>query len=195
MNICASCNSDSVVFGKTKIKVGREIFETKAEHCEKCGHVAIGPQLQAEIDKWALGFSKSIVELQPYFSEAMLNRVTDLARMFNLSKSEFMKVCTVFFLLRLTRNENFKTLRTEVIRRAQAKYQGKREKVCVPIKYQLFKKVDLYTRVWKLEYEANVMEEAVQFCVAILDHRAQIEETKRQRAALINFVRSHAMAS
>lgn len=194
MEFCISCESDSVVFGKTKIKVGRETFETEAEHCKKCKTVAIGPQLQKEIDEWALQFTKSIVELQPYFTEGMADKIESFANKFNLSKAEFMKVCTTFYILEMTKIKNFKSLRTEVLAYAQKKHKGERKKICVPIKYQLFKKADLYARVWKLEYESNVMEEAVQFCVTVLDnHVAKIEESTKQE--LVHFVENHAMAS
>ncbi len=194
MEFCISCENDSVVFGKTKIKVGRETFETEAEHCKKCKTVAIGPKLQKEIDEWALQFTKSIVELQPYFTKGMADKIDFFANKFNLSKSELMKVCTTFYILEMTKIKNFKTLRTEVLAEAQKKYKGERTKICVPIKYQLFKKVGLYAEVWNLEYESNVMEEAVQFCMTVLDnHVAKIEESKKQE--LVHFVENHAMAS
>lgn len=194
MKFCISCETDSVVFGKTKIKVGRETFETEAEHCKKCNKVAITPGLQKKIDEWALQFIKSIVELQPYFTSDMHERIATLSHKYNLSKSEFMKACTAFYLLEMTKLSNFKALRTEFLDKAKGKYKGNRDKISIPIKYQLFKKVDLYTRVWKLDYDANVFEEAIAFCVIALDdHSNHIEQIKRQE--LVHFVESYAMAS
>lgn len=196
MEFCTSCESDSVVFGKTGIKVGREIFRTEAEHCKRCKIVAISPKLQKDIDEWAQQFTKSIVDLQPYFTRAMADRVEVFARKFSLSKSELMKVCTLFYILEMTKVKNFKTLRTQVLAGARKKYTGGKTKICVPIKYQLFKKVRLYAEVWSLEYESNVMEEAVQFCVTVLDNHAglaKIDESKKQ--ALVHFVENYAMAS
>ncbi|MDZ4677944.1 MAG: hypothetical protein SGI74_10620 [Oligoflexia bacterium] len=194
MEFCVACETDSVVFGKTKIKVGRETFKTEAEHCRKCKKVAISPKLQKEIDEWALQFTKSIVELQPYFTEGMADKIEFFSNKYNLSKSEFMKVCTTFYILEMTKIKNFKSLRTEVLAEAKKKYKGERKKICVPIKYQLFKRIDLYARAWALEYESNVMEEAAQFCVTVLDsHVTKIEESKKQE--LVHFVENHAMAS
>ncbi|MEK6628220.1 MAG: hypothetical protein AABY53_06305 [Bdellovibrionota bacterium] len=194
MEFCIYCETDSMVFGKTKIKVGRETFETEAEHCKKCKKVAISPKLQKEIDEWALQFTKSIFELQPYFTKDMTNKICFFANKFNLSKSELMKVCTTFYILEMTKIKNFKTLRIEVLAEAQKKHRGDRTKICVPIKYQLFKKVGLYANVWNLEYESNVMEEAVQFCMTVLDNQvAKVEESKKQE--LVHFVENHALAS
>lgn len=183
-----------MIFGKTKIKVGRETFETEAEHCKKSKKVAISPKLQKEIDTWALQFTKSIVELQPYFTKDMANKIYYFANKFNLSKSELMKVCTTFYILEMTKIKNFKILRIEILAVAQKKYKADSTKICVPIKYQLFKKVSLYANVWNLEYESNVMEEAVQFCMTVLDnHIAKIEESIKQE--IVHFVENHAMAS
>lgn len=194
MEFCISCENESVVFGKVKIKVGREHFETEAEHCDKCGTFGMTPQIQKQIDEWAMQFTKSIVELQPYFTQAMMEKITALSQRFSLNKTEFVKLCTTFYLTEMTKIPNFKALRGEVLAEAGEKYQGARSKICVPIKYQLFKKIDLFERVWKLEYDANVVEEAVQFCVTVLDdHISQIEETKKQE--LVHFVETHAMAS
>ena len=194
MEFCMSCENDAVVFGKTKIKVGRETFETETEHCKKCKTVAISPKLQKDIDEWALQFTKSIVELQPYFTKGMANKIDFFANKFNLSKSELMKVCTTFYILEMTKIKNFKSLRIEVLAETQKKYKGERTKICVPIKYQLFKKIGLYAEVWNLEYESNVMEEAVQFCMTVLDnHVSKIDESKKQE--LVHFVENHAMAS
>lgn len=194
MEFCVSCETDSVAFGKTKIKVGRETFETEAKHCTKCKKVAISPKLQKQIDEWALQFTKSIVELQPYFTKGMSDRIESLAGKFSLSKAEFMKVCTTFYILEMTKIANFKALRDEVLAESQRRYKGDRAKICIPIKYQLFKKIGLYANMWNLEYESNVMEEAVQFCVVVLDsHVARVEESKKQE--LVHFVEHHAMAS
>ncbi len=193
MDFCMSCETDSVVFSKTKIKLGRESFETEAQQCENCGNVAISPQIQSEIDTWANQFTKSIIELQPYFSRAMYGRIIEYSAKFNLNKSEFMKACTVFYLEKMMAMKNFKKLRMQVLEKARLKDEGAREKICVSIKYQLFKKVELYSRVWKLEYDSNVMEEAVQFFVTILDRTAEVKEADRKD--LIQFVTSHAMAS
>ncbi len=189
-----SCQSKSVVFGKTKIKVGREFFETNAEHCSICNKVAISPKLQKQIDEWALQFTKSIIEIQPFFSKKMSSRIEFYARSFNLNKSEFMKLCTAFYLLEMTRLKNFKTLRENIFIESQKIFNGEKSKICVSIKYQLFKKITLYAEMWNLEYESNVMEEAVQFCIFILDNQSgMIEESKKIK--LVNFVEYHAMAS
>lgn len=194
MEYCISCETNSVVFGKTKIKVGRETFETEAEHCTKCKKVAVDSELQKKIDEWAMQFTKSFIELQPYFTTDMHDRISVISNQFSLSKSEFMKACTTFYLMRMTGVPNFKTIRSDVLKKAAAKYKGDRDKICVPIKYQLFKKINFYTLVWKLDYDANVFEEAVQFCVTILDdHDATIQESKKQE--LVHFVEHHAMAS
>lgn len=194
MDFCVSCENESVVFGKTKIKVGRETFETEAEHCNKCQKVAISPKIQKQIDEWALKFTKNIVELQPYFTKSMSDRIESLASKYSLSKTEFMKICTTFYILEMTKIANFKALREEVLLESQRSYRGDRTKICVPIKYQLFKKIGLYAKMWDLEYDSNVMEEAVQFCVVVLDnHAAKVTESKKQE--LVHFVEYHAMAS
>jgi len=169
MKFCISCENDSVVFGKVKIKVGREYFETEAEHCEKCGTFGMSPQIQKQMDEWAVRFIKSIAELQPYFTAEMMEKIASLSHRFSLNKAEFVKICTTFYVAEMTKVPNFKDLRSEVLAEVQERYKGTRSKICVPIKYQLFKKIDLFGRVWNLEYDSNVMEEAVQFCVTVLD--------------------------
>lgn len=194
MKLCLSCESNSVVFGKTKIKVGRETFETEADLCTKCKKIAISPKLQKQIDEWASQFTKSIVELQPYFSRIMYEKMELLANRFNLTKPEFMKICTTYYILEMTKVKNFKSLRKEVLAESKMKSKGARKKVCVPIKYQLFKKIRLYADMWNLEYDANVMEEAVEFCIVILDnHSIQMNESTKEE--LVHFVEQYAMAS
>jgi hypothetical protein len=194
MKLCLSCESNSVVFGKTKIKVGRETFETEADHCITCKKVAISSKLQRQIEIWASQFTKSIVELQPYFAKAMYDKLELLANRFNLTKPEFMKICTTYYILEMTKAKNFKILRQDVLSESKKKFKGVRKKVSVPIKYQLFKRIRLYANMWNLEYEANVMEEAVEFCVVILDSQsAQIKESKKEE--LVHFVEQYALAS
>ena len=102
---CLSCESNSVVFGKTKIKVGRETFETEADYCTKCKKVAISPKLQRQIDEWASQFTKSIIELQPYFAKTMYDKMELLASRFNLTKPELMKLCTTYYILEMTKEK------------------------------------------------------------------------------------------
>lgn len=83
-----------------------------------------------------------------------------------------------------------KTFETETERN----YKGERAKICVPIKYQLFKKIGFYNNMWNLEYDSNVMKEAVQFCIVVLDnHAAKVDESKKQE--LVCFVENYAIAS
>lgn len=194
MEFCLSCETNAVVICKTQIKVGRETFETSAESCTKCKKVFITPQLQREIDRWALQFTKSIVELQPYFSSDLAEKIDLYSKKFILSKSELMKAFTTFYIAEMAQTKSFKRIREAVLRKAQAKYKGERAKICVPIKYLLFKKIGAYAEFWNLGYDANVMEEAVQFCVAVLDnHFGEVEDANRNR--LVKFVEQHAMAS
>ena len=194
MEFCISCENDSVVFGKIKIKVGRETFETEAEHCKKCKTVAIDPKLQKKIDEWALQFTKSIVEIQPYFTKDIADKIDFFSNKFNLSKSELIKICTTFYILEMTKIKNFKTLRTELLAETQKKNKNERTKICVPIKYRLFKKINLYAEAWNLKYDSSAMEEAVLFCMTVLDsHIIKVEDSKKQE--LVHFVEIHAMAS
>jgi len=103
MKFCLTCESNTVVFGKTKIKVGRETFETEADHCTKCKKVAISPKLQRQIDEWASQFTKSIVELQPYFNRFIHDKIGLLATRFSLTKPELMKICATFYILEMTK--------------------------------------------------------------------------------------------
>lgn len=171
MEYCLKCEKDSVSFGAVKIKVGKMGYDTKAKRCLECGYFEKTPKLQKEIDQWGLNIPDSIMEFQPYFSTDLIKTVDDLCMRFNMKRTEFIKVCTAFYLAILTEEPNFKGMRKMALEKADLSFQGPKAKINVQVKYNLFKKIDLFTRVWKLDYTSNVIEEAVKFCALTIDDK------------------------
>lgn len=192
MEYCLNCEKDTVSFGDVRINVGSKVFETKANRCVECGFFEKTPKLQKEIDAWGLSNSSSIMEFQPYFASDLIESVNALCERFNMKRTEFIKVCTAFYLSVLTQESNFKDLRKTALEKADKVFQGQKEKVNIQVKYNLFKKIDLFTRAWKLEYSSHVIEEAVRFCVLTIEDKLSQQSTKQR---LMQDIQVSALAS
>lgn len=191
MEFCINCEKNTVVFGKTSIRVGNKEFTLEAEHCTNCDSVNLSPENQKQIDEWGNTLPTAIAEFQPYLPTKLVVASKEHSKMFGLKWSEFIKVCTTFYLSEMTKEKGFKQLRTEVLSEGIKSFGEIKEKHSIPVRYRLFKQLQLFAEVWNL-HESNVLEEALLFCVTVLES----ERThKTERAEFQEFLEKISMAS
>jgi hypothetical protein len=191
MEFCVVCEKEAVVFGKTTIKVGDKEFTLEAEHCTNCDSVGLSPHNQEQIDKWGNELPTTVAEFQPYFPKKLIAASEHYAKHFGLKWSEFVKVCTAFYLAEMTKEKRFKQIRSDVLCEGEKLFSSSKEKSHVPVRYRLFKQLQLFAEVWNIR-ETNVLEEALLFCATLLEsHRSH----EAEKAELQEFVEKHAMAS
>jgi hypothetical protein len=169
---CLHCEDNTkVVEKKIALKIGKATFSTKTLVCGKCKSYALTPKIREEMDKWGRDLSKSIAEPQPVFSEATHKFAEEMARKYGLSKVPLFRALTAFYLNKVVNREDFQDL-AEFIRSHDSNNLldgGKKSKVCVPVNYMLFKKLQTFTEVWKTTH-AKAIEEAVIFGLSALSH-------------------------
>lgn len=197
MKFCVECENQSIVFGETIIKIGEKDFTLETEYCKKCDTVHLSPEDQEKIDRWGNELTTTVKESQPYFSEQMLKQSNIYAKSFGLKWTEFIKVCTTFYLFEMTKDKKFKEARKIFLIQAQERFVVKaREskiKKSIPVRYRLFKQMQLFAESWNV-HEANVIEEAVLCCTALLESR-NVRETAKKKAQLQGYVKQFATAS
>lgn len=185
MEFCIECENESVVFGETVIKVGEKEFSLKADHCVKCGSVYLSPENQQEIDKWGNELPTTVAEFQPYFAQSLIELSEQYSKQFGLKWAEFVKVCAAFYLAEMTKEKGFKEYRSEILGEAQQIFKDAKKKTSVPVRYRLFKQLQLFSEAWDIR-ESNVLEEAVLFCATLLKshhaHEAELHEFFEKRA-------------
>lgn len=197
MKFCVECEKESVVFGKTTIKIGEKDFPLETEYCTKCDAVHLSPKDQEKIDIWGSELTTAVKESQPYLPEQALILSDVYAKAFGLKWTEFVKVCTTFYIFEMTKDKKFKEARESLLAEAQQIFvtnsKASKIKKSIPVRYRLFKQMQLFAEVWDI-HEANVIEEAVLCCTALLEsHKAQgIAEKK---ALLQSYVERFATAS
>lgn len=180
MKFCINCETESVVLSKKDIHVGEEKIRLEVENCKKCGTLFLSPEDQKKIDKWGNELTTAVKETQPYFTDEVYNITRDYAKRYGLKWPQFVKLCTAFYLFRMTRDKNFKKVREVLLARTVENFsnQYKKSKHSVSINYRLLKQLELFSDVWNIK-EANVIEEAVLCCVSLLDFGQQITESEK----------------
>lgn len=168
MDFCIYCKNNSLAFGKTEIKIGDKTIDINTTKCSKCHRFLISPKIQKEINNLAL---KKRINLSPSFIKSTYNEIESLSNKFKLRKEEFINICTSFYILEVTKIKNFKTLRESIIK---SNYKKNKIKIKTPLKYQLFKKINLFTNVFNLKNESKVMEEAINFCFRLLGNKEEL---------------------
>lgn len=188
MEFCIECEKEAVKFGETNIKIGEKEFSLKADHCTNCGSIQLSPENQKEIDKWGNELTTTVAEFQPYFSKDLLILLDEYSRHFGLKRAEFVKACTTFYLSEMTKEKEFKSYRSEILAEASHVFTDSKTKIAVPVRYRLFKQLQLFAEAWNL-HESNVLEEAVLFCATLIKshHNGEVE--------LQEFVEKYATAS
>ena len=192
MEFCPNCEKKAVVFGKTSLKVGDKDFPLEAEYCKNCGMVQLSSKNQDTIDQWGNSLATNIAEFQPYFSEAVLSISKEQADHYGLKWAEFVKVCTTFYLSEMTKEKSFSTVRKEILDEGEKYSSGPKTKKAVPVRYRLFKQLQLFSEIWDIR-ESNVIEEAILFCVTLLQDEAS--DYKQKQIGLQQFVEKYSMAS
>jgi hypothetical protein len=193
--LCPICSKGEIVEKTIQIPIGRQTFETLAQACEACGVYAVTPQLQKKIDEWGNGFKKSFIEVQPILTDVVRSYVAKKAEAHALNSVDIIRLFTVFYLKEARSYQNFSKI-DKLIRESEAVSLFKnreRKPVSIPIRYAAFKLMNRASKVLDLQI-AQIMEEAVNFCVA-LKHLEDTSELKQIIAMLDQFVEDHALAA
>lgn len=167
---CPFCEDDrKVVEKKVSIPVGSEAFVTKLFACEKCGRYALTPEIRDKMDEWGRKLTKNIIEPQPIFSEAVHKYAEELAMQYGLKRVAFFRVLTAFYLSRIVNRDDFEEIKQFCANHVSRKLmeEGKRSKISVPIRYLMYRKLQVFSDVWNIPH-AKVIEEAVVFGLTVL---------------------------
>ncbi|MCM2281068.1 MAG: hypothetical protein NDI61_04395 [Bdellovibrionaceae bacterium] len=180
-----------MVFGPATIKVGDKEFTLETEYCQGCDSVGLTPDNFRQIDEWGNALPTNVAEFQPYLPTKIIAASERYAKQFGLKWAEFVKACTTFYLVEMTKEKEFKILRSEVLAEGTDIFNSAKQKVYVPVRYRLFKQLQLFAEVWEL-HETNVIEEALLFCVTVLESGMSHEAEK---AEFQEFLEKFSMAS
>lgn len=169
---CPRCEKNSsVVEKRISIKIGKATFSTKAPVCEKCKSYALTPELRREMDQWGREQTRSIAEPQPVFSAAAHQFAEEMARKHGLSKVPLCRALTAFYLNKVVNRKDFQNLAGFLKTKESNELLGggSKSKICVPVNYMLFRKLQTFSEVWKTT-PAKAIEEAVIFGLSALSH-------------------------
>lgn len=180
MKFCANCETKSLVLSKKTIHVGERKFQLEVENCKKCERIYLSPKDQLKIDEWGNSLTVAVKDTQPYFTDEVYNLTLDYAKKYGLKWPKFVKLCTAFYLFRMTKDKNFKKIREALIDNQNSAGNLKKKKHSISINYRLFKQLELFSEVWSV-HEANVIEDAVLCCVALLNSGQTAYEFKKNQ--------------
>ncbi len=180
MKFCINCETESVVHSKKDIHVGEEKIRLEVDNCKKCGTVFLSPKDQEKIDEWGNTLTTAVKETQPYFTDEVYNITRDYAKKNGLKWTQFVKLCTAFYLFKMTKDKNFKKAREVLLAQTAENFsiKDRKTKHSVSISYRMLKQLELFSDVWSVR-EANVVEEAVLCCVGLLDFGKEIVEFEK----------------
>lgn len=180
MKFCVNCETESVVLSKKDIRVGELKLRLEVENCKKCGTVYLSPVDQKKIDEWGNALTTAIKETQPYFTEEVYNITRNYAKKYGLKWPQFIKLCTAFYLFKMTKDKNFKKVREVLLARSLKNYSNEhlKTKHSVSISYRMLKQLELFSDIWNVR-EANVIEEAVLCCTGLLGFGKEIVEFQK----------------
>jgi hypothetical protein len=191
MEFCSHCEKESMVFGKTTIKVGEKEFSLEAEHCKSCDAVNLSSANRKQIDAWGNELTTTVAEIQPYLPKKLIAASKEHATTFGLKWVEFAKICTTFYLSEMTKEKEFAKLRAEILNEGSKLFGDVKEKQCISIRYRLFKQLQLFAEVWEIK-ESNALEEALLFCMTLLEDKRKHKDEKNE---LLEFVQAFATAA
>ncbi len=196
MELCVECENEFIVFGETTIQIGKKEFSLKAKHCTKCDNVQLSPKNIEEINVWGNALTTTVAEFQPYFSDKLVETSEFYANTFGLKWAEFIKICTAFYLFEMTKDKGFKKARTTLLSDSQNLFAGNKAKKSVPVRYRLFKQIQLFAEAWDI-HEPNVIEEAILCCATLLESNKTHGTIRavEKRAQLEQFVSNYAAAA
>lgn len=167
--ICASCETGQLREQSIGIKVGSAVFDTMTMVCLECGAYALTPKVRREMDEWGTKFTRNIVEPQPLFSEASHNFLDEMAIGYGLTKVPFIKILTTFYLNHIVNRPDFGEVKKIFAAHEPRRLLegGLKAKVSLPIRYLLFRKLQVFCDVWEVSH-AKAIEEATLFCLTAL---------------------------
>lgn len=195
---CVVCEKNcEFTVEKISISVGREAFPTTAEVCKECESYKMTPKMRREMDQWGLGFTKSVVEYQPLLNETVDRYLEEIAARFNLQKTPLVKILLAFYLKDIVSADTFEGMKKWAQREDTHQYTqtGKREKkLGVGLNYIGYKELGLFCEVWNVA-PAKAIEEAISFCVCLLEHGKTVSRLKEIALELEAFVAKSAIAA
>ena len=197
MKYCVNCETESVVLSKKYIHIGQHKLLLEVENCKKCSTIFLSPKDQEKIDEWGNTLTTAAKEAQPYFTDEVYGITCEYAKKYGLKWSQFVKLCTAFYLFKMTKDKNFKEVREILLTRTAEDFSSEERKTkhSVSISYRMFKQLELFSDVWSIR-EPNVIEEAVLCCIGLLDFGQEIAEFEKmfdeKKAQLQEYVVEHA---
>lgn len=173
LSFCPNCEREvDLVNKKVEIPIGSEVFSTKMLVCYKCGSYELTPEVRKKMDEWGRKLTKNIIEPQPLFSEAVHQFAEEMAAHYGLKRVPFFRALTAFYLNRIVNRKDFEELKkfcdSNIAKELLNK--GGQSKVSIPIRYLLFKKLQIFSKVWKIP-PSKAIEESVLFGLVILSSK------------------------
>ena len=128
MKFCVNCETESVVLSKKDIHIGEEKLRLEVDNCKKCGTIFLSPKDQEKIDAWGNTLTTAVKETQPYFTDEVYKITRDYSKKYGLKWPQFLKLCTTFYLFKMTNDKNFKKAREVLLARATEKFSSESRK-------------------------------------------------------------------
>ncbi len=195
---CPVCEEETeIVEKKISIPFGNESFTTKTLVCKRCGRYALTREIRKEMEAWGRKLSKNIVEPQPIFTEAAHQFAEELATQYGMKRVPFFRVLTTFYLNHVVNRDDFEELKTYWDTHVSHEFlsEGKRSKVSVPIRYLMYRRLQVFCQVWKTSHP-KAIEEAVLFGLAVLSSQKEnFERLKTIAESLKQYITDVAQAA
>lgn len=195
---CPNCEREvDLVHKKVEIPIGTEVFCTKMLVCCKCGSYEITPEVRKKMDEWGRKLTKNIIEPQPLFSEAVHQFAEEMAAHYGLKRVPFYRALTAFYLNRIVNREDFTELKRFCENSSALEFlnKGERSKVSIPIRFLLFRKLQIFGQVWNVT-PAKAIEEAVLFGLVVLSSKEEnFKKLKAIAQNLQQFIQEVAQAA
>lgn len=195
-NFCIDCEKSGTMKNKDiEIKVGREIFQANVPVCSNCGAYEITPEVQDEMDAWGAQFKRNFMAIQPRLSATAHAWLDEYALDKPLTKVEFIRIFTAFYLEDAVQMEDFEVMKKYLEKHENHKLltEGKKIAISVPVRYEAYKLLETYAEVWDCT-PANAIEDAVLFCLS-LKNLGDNRKLKALSERLNSFVKKSALAA
>ncbi len=195
---CPHCENEvSLIMKKISLPVGAEFFTSKILVCKTCGRYELTPRIRKEMNEWGKKLTKNIIEPQPIFCEAVHQFAEVMAAQNGLKRIPFFKALTAFYLNRIVNREDFTELKRFCENSSALEFlnKGERSKVSIPIRFLLFRKLQIFGQVWDVT-PAKAIEEAVLFGLVVLSSKEEnFKKLKAIAQNLQQFIQEIAQAA
>lgn len=169
-HVCPECESTNVKFGPIELKFDRHTFKGQTYVCKNCENYLSSPQFEKEIEEWAKGLGTNFHQYQPAISKEIYSGLEELSQEYGVKPAVMAKILTTVYLERSRNTKGYAGLKKFILnsRTFEKLSAGEKERISVPVKYEIYKEVNEFAQIWDLNRETEVFVEAINFCVILL---------------------------